>query len=220
MKNPCEKCIVKCMCTKLCEDKYKYGTYLENKICNNKFFSSGIFTNISSNEYKKYKNFARLLRSHRQDEIEVNNRRISCKYHKSNQIGKEYKGMKYKYKVVKKRNNTSCIIKANSDLCLIYDKDTTVYALEKTLGIMVFKTKYAAENWIEAWERGGSWKIKRVIPIGRGKTPNVISSSTTKKILTIFYTFFERNELHNLNRSYKNEPIYGTICYPGVFVVD
>jgi len=140
--------------------------------------------------------------------------------HKSNQIGKECEIMKYKYKVVKKRNNTSCIINTKSDLCLIYDKDTNVFALENTLGIMVFKTKYDAEDWIIGWGREKSWKIKRVIPIGRGKTPKEISLYVTKKYIDIFYNFFERNELYALNASYKNEPIDGTICYPGVFVVD
>jgi len=140
--------------------------------------------------------------------------------HKSNQIGKECEIMKYKYKVVKKRNNTSCIINTKSDLCLIYDKDTNVFALENTLGIMVFKTKRAAEDWIIDWGREESWKIKRVIPIGRGKTPKEICSCVTKKFLAVFYAYFERNDLSNLNYDYKNEPIDGTICYPGVFVVD
>jgi len=86
MKNPCEKCIVKCICTKLCEDKHNYGRYLENKISNSKFFLVDIFIFIKyhtvkdNDEYKKYKNFTHLIRNHRLDEIEISNRRISCKY--------------------------------------------------------------------------------------------------------------------------------------------
>jgi len=125
---------------------------------------------------------------------------------------------KYKYKVVKTRNNKSCIVNANSEFCLTYEKDTTVSAPEGTLGIMVFKTRTEAENWIELWERERSWKIKRVIPTGRGKTPLEICSTGLTKDLRIFYNHIK--SLFRLSKGYKQEIIPGTICYPEVFVVD
>ncbi len=128
---------------------------------------------------------------------------------------------KYKFKVVKTKNNKSCIINGNSPFCLTYEKDTNVYAIEGTLGIMVFKTKVAAEWWIESWEgKRAYWSIKRVIPIGRGKTPNYISTSISSRDLKQFYQYFQ--DLLEVDFLYYNaeNPIHETICYPGVYVVD
>ena len=120
---------------------------------------------------------------------------------------------KYKYKIVKKRNNKSCLINGNSMFCLTYTKDTNVYALEGTLGVMVFKTKTEAEDWFWDWDgEEMGWIIKRVIPIGRGKTPEEIAMSITTKNLKKFY--------EELEWCIGKNPINGTICYPGVYVVD
>ena len=118
---------------------------------------------------------------------------------------------KYKYKVVKKRNNKSCVMNGNSLFCLTYEKDTNVYAIEGTLGVMVFKTRTDAELWVEGWDNEDYWKIKRVLPIGRGKVPKKICSFSSSAVLKDFYN----------NYNYANdEPVPGTICYPGVYVVD
>lgn len=120
---------------------------------------------------------------------------------------------KYKYKVVKKKSNKSCIVNGNSKFCLTYEKDTYVKALEKTLGIMVFKTRQDAELWMEGWRNvEDCWKIKRVIPIGRGKTPSEISKYISSQYLRHFYKDYWMDE--------RISPVSGTICYPGVYVVD
>jgi len=125
---------------------------------------------------------------------------------------------KYKYKVVKSRNNTSCLINAQSEFCLTYEKDTTVHAPEGTLGIMVFHTKSEAKFWMSGWERERYWKIKRVIPIGRGKTPEFICREVLTRHLRNFY--IDLKYLVKIRKKDRGEVIPGTICYPAVFVVD
>lgn len=118
---------------------------------------------------------------------------------------------KYKFKVVKKRNNRSCIINGNSKYSLVYEKDTAVYAPIGTLGVMVFKTKTQAEEWLIGWNTD-ALIIKRVIPIGRGKTPHEISDYLSTSDLKEFYSGFRRYN--------STDPVPGTICYSGVFVID
>ena len=126
------------------------------------------------------------------------------------------KGMKmrkYKFKVVKSRTNKSCIVNGNSKFSLTYEKDTNVYATEGTLGIMVFKTKVDAQLWMGEWLSGGTkWKIKRVIPIGRGKTPDQICEFVSTVDLELFYEGYLGDA--------QDDIVPGTICYPGVFVID
>jgi len=128
---------------------------------------------------------------------------------------------KYKFKVVKNKTNKSCIINGNSKFSLLYEKDLITYAQEGTLGVMVFKTRRAAERWSREWHSyifeyapwDTPWKIKRVIPIGRGKTPGKIALVTTSEGLEKFYK-------GNLYERDIDEPVPGTICYPAVFVID
>jgi len=116
---------------------------------------------------------------------------------------------KCKYKVVTEKNK-SCSVAPHSIFCLYYKKDTNVFALEETLGVMVFKQRYFAQKFIEEYDFVGKWKIKRVIPIGRGKKPVAISYSPLAIDLRKFYKGI------GLDHS----PPIGTICYPGVYVVD
>lgn len=141
---------------------------------------------------------------------------------------------KYKFKVVKRRSNRSCMIHGHSNFSLLYEKDTAVYASPGTLGIMVFKTRWQAEDWMTSKNTyGDDLIIKRVIPIGRGKVPKVISADVEPDNIRSFYELLEEIEpkppAYNSVRDYEldngNEvtivkPISGTICYPGVFVID
>lgn len=127
---------------------------------------------------------------------------------------------KNKFKVVKRKNNKSCIVHGNSEFCLTYEKDTTVYAPDGTLGIMVFNNHFDATLWIQEWDREDIWKIKRVVPIGRGKTPKFISDLADTDNIREFCKYLVLNKLYKLGISYIREPIEGTICYPAVFVVD
>jgi hypothetical protein len=136
--------------------------------------------------------------------------------------------LKYKYKVVKKRNNRSCMVNGNSQFSLVYEKDENTYAPAGTLGIMVFKTRRAAEHWAIDWYYkfeyapwDTPWKIKRVIPIGKGKTPvEVCSSATSKDLKDFYYSKYHYYLIKYAEKLYVNEPVPGTICYPAVFVVD
>ena len=138
---------------------------------------------------------------------------------------------KYKFKVVKRRSNRSCMINGHSNFSILYEKETAVYADPDTLGIMVFKTKQQAEKWMNTHNSYGSdLIIKRVIPIGRGKAPKYISADVGPDDIRAYYelsSIIESNLISNFNE-YKIigtevlvvKPIPGTICYPGVYVVD
>lgn len=115
---------------------------------------------------------------------------------------------KYKYKVVKKTTHRSIIINARSKYCLTYNKDTIVKAPEGTLGIMVFKTKKYAELFAECHDNNSI--IKKVVPIGRGRSPETISRKVGTRELNEFYK----------TGSMIQVPPSGTICYPEVIVVD
>lgn len=115
---------------------------------------------------------------------------------------------KFKYKVVKRRSNKSIVINARSKYCLTYIKDTIVKAPEGTLGIMVFKTKKDAELFAECHDDNSI--IKKVVPIGRGRSPETISRKVGTRELNEFYK----------TGSMIQVPPSGTICYPEVIVVD
>jgi len=126
---------------------------------------------------------------------------------------------KIKFKVVKRRTNSSCMVHKNSSFGRSYEKGTNVYADPNTLGIMVFKTRMEAEVWMQGWNKcGWDFIIKRVIPIGRGKIPERISGNIASKDLKYFYENIENIADDNCFET--NIPIDGTICYPGVHVID
>jgi len=78
MNNPCENCIIKCNCTKVCTDKIKYGTYLETELFSSYILCSDAVT--YSKDVEKHRHFSNLLEIHRQNEVEINNRWIDRKY--------------------------------------------------------------------------------------------------------------------------------------------
>lgn len=127
---------------------------------------------------------------------------------------------KYKYKVV--RGEKSCIVNPASKFSLVYKKDTNVYAPDKTLGIMVFKTKDDAKQFVDRISnyQGIEFNIKKVIPIGRGKTPRKISRKLSADSLRQFYKYKDRDLTPATSANLFTIPPAGTICYPGVFVCD
>jgi len=131
---------------------------------------------------------------------------------------------KYKFKIVDKHSG-SCIVHPNSKFYRKYFKDEYVYAEPDTLGVMLFKTRAQAQQFIDYHQnalhgefliRSRSWKIKRVIPIGRGKTPEHVSFATSSYGIK---DFNKKVQLYGI-QEYMAEPVEGTICYPGVLVVD
>ena len=118
---------------------------------------------------------------------------------------------RYKYKVIKKETRFSAIISGNSKYALRYLKGTRVWALPKTLGVMVFDTKTRAENFT-LYDGENALIIVRVLPYGMGKRPSRISGGIYTNDMDIFYG---KN-----TRWFSSSPPLGTICYKGVYVVD
>ena len=131
---------------------------------------------------------------------------------------------KYKYKVTTE-DDKSCVVSVVWRFGSKYDKYSIDYpdgaiviALDNTLGIMVFNTKNAAVCFVkeELFSKTPlkiSYKIKRVLPMSRGKTPKYIGYSTE---LDLFYMY--RN--HSPKRSWGMLPPNDTICYQKIRIVD
>ena len=122
--------------------------------------------------------------------------------------------MKYKYKVTAS-NDTSCIMSSNSnkDFVKLYEDNTVVEADKSTLGLMVFKTKENALALVERWSRMDILKIKRVIPLSRGRTPKEIGYADMVR------QFYELRKNNMLSEPYTAIPPEGTICYHKLRVV-
>lgn len=135
---------------------------------------------------------------------------------------------KYKFKVIDK-NEGSCIVHPNSSFYRRYPKDTNVIASIDSLGIMVFHTRKIAELFIVRQsnyvrdsrfrKKAQQWKIKRVLPIGKGKTPKLIAPSGKTEDIKMFMKLQKDRNPHECWFNFTNS-IKGTICYPGVYVID
>lgn len=137
---------------------------------------------------------------------------------------------KCKFKVVDKHEG-SCIIHANSSYYIKYPKGENVYAHKDSLGIMVFNTRETAQDFIDTHSfnkyginKSKNWKIKRVMPIGKGKTPDYISryasSSDIKKLITLMKQNIKGKEIWNHMIYRVCTPVGNSMCYPGVHVID
>jgi len=130
---------------------------------------------------------------------------------------------KYKYKVVKEKSRVSAMIDSKSPFALKYMPSENVYAEEGTLGIFVFKTRAAAEEWAEAWRNDEhifdthrlNLIVLRVLPIGRGCSPKTIASEVTSKDLKYFYSDNDTDSYYLTTQS-----MPGVMTYPAVFVVE
>lgn len=121
---------------------------------------------------------------------------------------------KYKYKVVTK-NYKSAMIHPRSPYCIDYRVGETVFARADTLGIMVFNTLRAADEWMEGWWDIGP-VILRVVPVDRGMKPPCICKEVTTKEIAKFYR--QMKNLYIPSDDW-NKPVKGTMCYPGVHVI-
>jgi len=122
---------------------------------------------------------------------------------------------KVRYKVVKRRTRNSAVINGNSRYSIKYEKGADVFAREETLGVFVFTNRRAAESWawyIDRDHEDDEIIILRVLPIGKGKTPQRISPSIDTDVLNLFY--------NDEDYHYMNVPHDYTLCYPGVHVLD
>lgn len=126
---------------------------------------------------------------------------------------------KIRYKAVKRKTRTSAMIHGNSKYGLKYLPDTEVFAIPHTLGIFTFKTKTAAEDWVNIWNGYHSKGDKDliyvpVIPLGRGKTIIFASSCIGPQDLDYFYE-------ENQDYYYSHVEIPdNTMAYPGVYVCE
>jgi len=95
-----------------------------------------------------------------------------------------------------------------------YEKGHITKAEPDTLGIFVFHQRKQAKKWVE--KSVNRWyKILRVRPIGKGKTPKFIGMWYTVRNLNQFYSIHYCNFL-----THNTEIPTGTICYPAVEVLD
>ena len=120
---------------------------------------------------------------------------------------------KYVYKVVAK-DRTS--IYAPGKYSLTYNIGQIISAVPRTIGIMCFKTRSSAEDFMNASAVLGL--IIRVRPIGRAKTPRRIPDPVIE-YMDDFYTL-ENDHILGSNLPITFYVHEGTICYQQVEVID
>ncbi len=128
--------------------------------------------------------------------------------------------MPIRYKVVKRRSRCSAVINGNSKYALRYLPGSIVTARKETLGVMTFKNKIAAVNWMDiinynqyqTWESQLNLIVIRVETIGRGKAPRWIANDVTAEDLDNFYS--PESEYQSMLA------IDNTLCYPAVKVLE
>lgn len=126
---------------------------------------------------------------------------------------------KPRYKAIKRSTRTSAMLHGNSKYARKYVAGTSVYAMEGTLGIFVFKHKTYAQEWVDVWNRGAyrgediDLIVVPVIPIGRGRTLVWISGSLQSSDLDEYYD-------DNDDDWILSEAPDDTMGYPGVHVLE
>lgn len=141
-------------------------------------------------------------------------------------MAKRLKCREYRYKVVHANTERSCSLIPSSRYSLVYGKGMRVDAVKGTLGVMVFKTRRHAVDFISENDSQGyitgeykpNWVIKRVVTIGRGHTPKWISKHTDTRGISNFYKPMDK-QTHSIG-AYGTIPPNGTMCYPAVYVLD
>ena len=128
---------------------------------------------------------------------------------------------KPRYKVIKRLSRSSAMIHGNSKYGLKYLPGRETYAQEGTLGVFVFKTKRAAQEWADIWNGESFYSreskdliVVEVTPIGRGKTVVFASSCIGTEDLDYFY-----KENQDYYYSHVEVPD-NTMAYPGVYVCE
>ena len=132
--------------------------------------------------------------------------------------------MAIRYKVVRKDTRCSIIVGSHNLYTLKYNKDTIVKALPNSLGIMVFKRKHQAQDFLNFVKTGLSRPsiILRVEVSGRGKYPKYISRwvsnvSDLPWFYTNYYIIKKYSDNYGIDVSI---PPKGTLCYDTVRVID
>ena len=111
----------------------------------------------------------------------------------------------------------SAMVNGNSKYARKYLDGDAVYANGNTVGILVFETLSAAEQWADTWNDSrfvGDTKdliVLQVIPIGRGKRIKWLANSIDTDSLDYFY--------ENEKTTFRQEPPDRTMAYPGVHVL-
>jgi hypothetical protein len=137
--------------------------------------------------------------------------------------------MKIRYKVVT-AHRRSVSLWPGSKYCLRYKKGQVVEAVPGSFGIMVFTSKHYAQMF----KINKSHKILKVQPVGRQKTPKMISPISTlnaRELTTIFNRFYycvknHKSRITLIGRPYHKkqipaiEPPPGMECYPKVRVLE
>jgi len=128
--------------------------------------------------------------------------------------------MPIRYKVVKRNSRTSAVINGNSPYVLRYIPGTTITARKETLGIMVFATKFRAQEFagnlnLSYWR--DRFSVIKVEAIGRGKYPSEICKSWNTAQLRSFYS----DDLIDSDLFFNStHPPEGTMCYSSVMVLE
>jgi len=126
--------------------------------------------------------------------------------------------MKMKYKVVKRKSRMSAMINGNSKYARQYLDGHSVYAPSNTVGILVFETLSAAEDWAWIWNHDDYHEDKRdlivleVYPIGRGKRVLWLANDISTDVLDYFYDRVGES-------CWRAEAPDRTMAYPGVAVI-
>jgi len=122
-----------------------------------------------------------------------------------------------KFKAVRVVGERRVSAYARGAYCLNYLKDSVVRAREETLGIAVFGRRSDAEKF--CYRTVTKFNIIRVLPVGRGRTVEMVSQSTY--MLDIFYSDIVKH--HRIPRDPNlilMKPPRGTIFYPAVEVIE
>jgi len=123
---------------------------------------------------------------------------------------------KIRYKIIKKRTRYSCAINGSSLYALKYPPKTMVFARPETMGVFCFDTLKSARAFLNRhYYYMKNCKIVKVLPIGKGTMRDEI------------YLINQMKEMYN--DLMKNSPVdygylmsapYGTMSYPGVYVIE
>ena len=138
---------------------------------------------------------------------------------------------KIKFKVIRinqpiegEINFTSCF--AGGKYTKAYNRDEIVRERSLTLGIMVFEKRSQAIKFIKSHVSPirCPLHIKRVLPIGKGKRPPLISKRASQEGIYEFYQRYAHFKKEWIKVSLNSTPLVtppeGTICYPAVKVLD
>jgi len=138
--------------------------------------------------------------------------------------------MAIRYKVVHVVGEDRFSALAEGRFCIRYSNGRVVKAVENTIGIMCFKTRNDAEDWMDwVYDFTGTWghyEIIRVKPKGRGFVPKYFSGRYGEDNLMYLQECIEKYGIAKGCRRYileygmSHSPPDGSICYQEIEVLD